>query len=222
MNELIFVFHLLLIVGFGLGTLRLGSHALMIWIVLQAILANLFVLKQITLFGFNATCSDVFAIGSILGLNLLQEYFGKERAQKTVSICFYFMVFFAVMSQVHLLYSPSIFDATQSSYKAILTAAPRLLFASLFTFFLVQKIDVRLFNLLKLKYQKASLSLRSFFSLIVTQLIDTVLFSFLGLFGLVESIFQIIAISFVIKLLILLCLTPITLFSKRFVTRENA
>ena len=63
MNELIFLFHILLVLSFVLGALRLGKNALLSLLALQAILANLFVVKQISLFGFAVTCSDVFAIG---------------------------------------------------------------------------------------------------------------------------------------------------------------
>ena len=41
-------------------------------------------LKQITLFGLNATASDIFAIGSLLGLNLLREIYGITEAKKAI------------------------------------------------------------------------------------------------------------------------------------------
>jgi uncharacterized integral membrane protein (TIGR00697 family) len=216
MNEIIFITHLFIVILFALGTLRIGKEALSAWVVLQVILANLFVTKQISLFGLNATCSDVFAIGSVLGLNLLQEYFGKPLAKKTTWISFYFMLFFAGMSQIHLFYTPSSFDTTQSAFQTILASTPRLLFASLFTFLLVQQVDVRLFGFLKSKLS-APFTVRNIISLLITQLLDTVLFSFLGLYGLVSSISEIILISFLLKLLILVLLSPITIFSKKFI-----
>ena len=82
MNECIFLLHVALVIGFALGALRLGKEALTAWVALQAVLANLFVIKQMTFLGFTVTCSDVFAIGSIAGLNLVQEFFGKESARK--------------------------------------------------------------------------------------------------------------------------------------------
>jgi queuosine precursor transporter len=216
MNEFLFLLHLLAVIAFALGTLRLGKEALSAWVILQVILANLFVIKQVNLFGFTATCSDVFAIGSILGLNLLQEYFGKKSAQKTTWISFYFMLFFALMSQIHLLYIPSSFDSTQAAFSTILSSSPRLFIASLLTFFLVQQVDIRLFSFLK-KRMESSLLLRNLLSLFVSQLLDTVLFSLLGLYGLVDSLADIILISFLLKVLILVLLTPITLLSKKIV-----
>src|ERR1700722_8962057 len=124
MNEILFFFHLLLIFSFGIIALKLGKFYLMTWVAIQAILANLFVVKQMFFFHFNITCSDAFAIGSVLGLNLIQEYFDRESAKKTLWGAFFAMLFFAVMSQVHLLYSPSIHDVTHNAFQLLLSPSP--------------------------------------------------------------------------------------------------
>lgn len=213
MNETIFFIHIFLTLVFSLGALKLGKEALMTWVAIQALLANLFVIKQMMLCGREVTCSDVFAIGSIFGLNLLQEYFGKKEAQRAIWICFYLMIFFALASQIHLLYVPSAHDVSHASFSVILSPAPRLLLASLATFFIVQSIDIKIFQVLvpKLKH----FALRNALSLILSQLIDTVLFSILGLYGLVESIMDIMLVSFVLKLIIAASITPFVALSKK-------
>src|ERR1043165_6935556 len=130
MNELLFLLHILLVIGFGLFALKMGKATRTAWIGLQAVLANLFVIKQIPFFGFHATCSDVFAVGCIFGLNILREYYGQVAAKKALWACFFAMLFFVAMAQVHLLYVPSPFDTTQASFTQILSASPRLLGAS--------------------------------------------------------------------------------------------
>lgn len=217
MNEILFIIQVLTVFAFGMAALRFGKSALIAWISLQAVLANLFVLKQMTFFGFHITCSDVFAIGSILGLNLLREYFGKQAAIKGLWSCFFSMIFFVAMSQLHLLYQPSPYDTAHGAYEALLSPSPRLLLASLAVFFLVQQIDLRLFSYLKEKLRELPLPGRNAVSLTLSQLIDTVLFSFLGLYGLVSSLWDIIAISFLVKLVIISCSSPLIAFSKRFV-----
>ncbi|MES2345004.1 MAG: queuosine precursor transporter [Chlamydiota bacterium] len=215
MNETLFFVHVFLVLGFVLAALRLGKEALIVWIVLQAILANFFVLKQMLFFGFNVTCSDVFVIGSIVSLNLLQEYFGKESARKALWISFFALLFYTLMSQIHLLYTPSNNDTTHTSFTQLLNVAPRLLVASMTTFFIVQKLDIHLFNLLKKVFPTTPFAIRSFSSLIIMQLLDTALFSYLGLYGLGFALSDIIIISFLLKLLIIACTLPINLFARR-------
>ncbi|MBS0620625.1 MAG: queuosine precursor transporter [Verrucomicrobia bacterium] len=217
MNEIIFFSQVFAVLAFGFVALRLGKEALIAYVALQAVLANLFVLKQMPFFGLHATCSDVFAIGSILGLNLLREYFGKETARNTLWICLFSMLFFVVMSQIHLLYRPSFFDVSQSAFETILSSSPRLLAVSIAVFFVVQKIDLLLFNLLKKKWESLSFTLRSNLTLASTQLVDTVLFSILGLGGLVTHLFDIIAVSFFVKLIVIAAMTPLVHASKRWI-----
>lgn len=212
MNEILFLFHILAVVAFTLAALRQGLGALIALIALEGVLANLFVVKQISLFGFSVTCSDVFAIGAILSLNLLQEYFGKEEAKRAVRVSLLTLLFFALVSQIHLLYLPTPLDTAHGAFQTILSQAPRIISASIATFYLVQQIDVRLFGLLKGKFP-----VRIAISLLCSQLLDTVLFSFLGLYGLVESLFDIILVSFLIKCLIIAASSPFVIFSKRVV-----
>ncbi len=216
MNEIIFIFHVVAVIAFGLGALKLGKEALIAWMAFQAVLANLFVIKQISFLSFEVTCSDVFIIGSTLGLNLLQEYFGKDSAKKAVWVCFFILTFFALMSQIHLFYLPSIHDTTQSAFSTILQPAPRLLLASIGVFFFVQQIDLRVYA----KLAKFPLPLKNGISLVFSQLIDTILFSYFGLYGNVSEIFDVIIVSFLIKIIVIFCMTPFLVLTKRIYARS--
>src|SRR5882724_1397465 len=119
-NEIFFIFHSIIIAISALVALGLGQSALVAFICTQCILANLFVIKQITLFGLTATCADAFTIGATLGLNLLQEYFGKEAAKKAIWINFALLIFYLIASQIHLLYVPAYCDTTQYHFLALL------------------------------------------------------------------------------------------------------
>jgi uncharacterized integral membrane protein (TIGR00697 family) len=220
MNELLFFLHVVLVMGFGFGALKMGKSTLTAWIALQAVLANLFVIKQVCLFGFDVTCSDVFAIGSMLGLNLLREYFGQEAAKKALWTCLFAMLFFAAMAQMHLFYRPSLFDTTHPAFALILSPSPRLLAASLGVFILVQQIDLRLFGLIKEKFKLFSLTLRSAICVTLSQFLDTFLFSIFGLWGIVAHLSDVILISFLIKLIVIALMSPLLHFSKRFLPQK--
>lgn len=214
MNELLFFFQCFLILGFAFGAVKLGKEALVAWVAIQALIANLFVLKQISLFGFEVTASDAFAIGSLVGLNFLQEFYSKEEAKKATWICFFFMVFFVFVSQVHLYYIPSAHDTTNEAFNTILSPSPRLLIASMIVFLFVQQIDIRFFSFLKKTMPQISFAFRSAMVLILSQFIDTFLFSFAGLYGIVASVMSVIVISFFVKLLVIFFFTPVVRWVK--------
>ena len=215
MNEFIFLSHILLALAFSFGALRMGPVALTCSIAIQGILANVFVLKQIKLFGLFVTCSDVFAIGLTVSLNLLQEFYGKKKAIEATKIAFGALLFFLCMSQVHLLYEPSSFDESQGAFLTLFSSSPRIFFASIFTFFVVQRFDIFFFSLLKGK-----LAVRMAISLGVSHFLDTALFSFLGLYGLVASVLQVMLISWTIKLLLIFVNSSLLGLSKRFVRHD--
>ncbi len=220
MNEALFFAHIAGALVFLGIAVRLGSSALMVFVALSGVLANLFVVKQMTLFGWQVTCSDVYAVGGILGLNLIQELHGKEAARRAIRFAMFGLLFFVLMSQIHLLYIPSAFDLTHSSFKLILGQTPRIVAASVGVYYLVQRLDVLFFAFLKRFIE--NLGARLVLSLFVSQALDTILFSFFGLYGLVASLFDVIIVSFFVKCAIIACSSPIAALFKRYIWKEAA
>jgi len=214
-NELLFISQAAFIGITLLIALRIGKEALIAVIAVQAVLMNLFVVKQIGLLGFNATAADAYTIGCMLGLNLLQEYYGKAAAILAVWISFFVAAIFAISAYLHLLYIPFTQDGIHEAYIAILSATPRIVAASLFTYFIVQQFDMRLYGFLKNKLNNRWYILRNYSSVACSQLLDTLLFSFLGLYGIVSNIWDIILVSYTIKLAILLLTTPFLMISRK-------
>ena len=214
-NELTLFFQLFLVFAFCYGAFRLGREALIGAVTFLTLLANLFVLKQIPLFSFVVTASDAFAIGSILSINLLREFYGKESAKKAISICFFTMIFFVTFSGIHLAFNPSFADSAHLAYARLLKPAPRLLFASLLVFFVIQQLDLRLFGWISRVLPRSSFPVRSGISLITSQFFDTLLFSLIGLYGLMANLTHVTLISFLLKAAMVFAIGPLlTLFKK--------
>ncbi|MFH1644536.1 MAG: queuosine precursor transporter [bacterium] len=218
-NELLFFFQIAVIGFFTLFFLFVSKEALITFICLQSVLANLFVIKQISLFGLTVTCTDVFIIGAVLGTNLLQEYYGKEIAKKTVYLNLLILLFYLVASQIHVLYQPSSLDFVHNSYAQILQFMPRIIFASVFTFFVVQRLDVFVYGFLKSFFNDKYLWARNVSALILSQIIDTALFSFLGLYGIVASLFDVMFLSLIVKVSIIFLSSPVVILSKKLINK---
>lgn len=216
-NELLFLIHITAVAGITLGALALGKEALITTVCLFSILANLLVTKQITLIGLHVVSTDVFIVGSILGLNLLQEYFGKPAALKAIGINIFATLTYLAMTMLHMAYQTSPFDTADPHFNAILSPMPRIIIASLCVYLIAQLIDTQLFHILKQLLGGRYLVLRNTLSLAITQLLDTVLFSFAALYGIVHSIGSIIIVSYSIKMIIIILNTPCIELSKRII-----
>ncbi len=221
-NSILLLLHTACVSSLTLFALRMGKEALIAWLAFLAITVNFFVLKQITLFGMNVTCSDAHAVGYLLGLNLIQEFFGRNLARKTVWISFYLSLSFVILAQIHLFYQPNSYDYSHSHYKALLTPMPRLLFASLTSFLTVQFFDLTFFAFLRRKTEGRFFILRALLALFLSQLFDTLLFSVLGLYGLIAHLPDVIVFSLIVKWAVILLSVPFLFFSKKMVSLSNA
>ncbi|MBD3273536.1 queuosine precursor transporter [Candidatus Dependentiae bacterium] len=220
MNELIFFLQIIFIIISTLLFLRINKSALVALVALQAVLANLFVIKQIKIFGFNATCADTFIVGSILGLNLLQEYYGKNFSKKALYISFFSMIFYLLMSQMHILYIPAVFDNSQAFFKGIFKFAPRIIISSIAVYFIALLFNNKFYEYLRYKFDSKYLFLRNFISIVFTQLLDTILFVFTALYGIVGSVWQVMFVSFALKLLVIFLAIPFIGLYKKFLKRK--
>lgn len=65
MNEALFFLEIGALVFFTLLAMWHSKEALVSWIVLQGVFANLFVLKEIPFFGLSVTPTDPFAVSAL-------------------------------------------------------------------------------------------------------------------------------------------------------------
>jgi len=221
-NELLFLAHTVCILISLLVALRFGKEAMASIVAMLLVLGNLFVLKQIGLFGLSATCGDAFAIGGTLGVQLLQEFYGTKIARMSIGISFGALVFFGFMSWFQLLYTPSAFDCQHVHYLSILGVAPRIIAASLTAYVAGQLFNTYAFAFLDRLLKGRFFVLRSMSVMVGAQVLDTLLFSFLGLYGLVYSITSIIIISLAVKSFAGICAVPFVACVRRFKKQEKS
>jgi hypothetical protein len=213
-NELIFLVGIFLVSTAALIGLRLGKEFLIGLISTFAVIVNLFVLKQISLFGFTATASDALAVGITLSLNLMQEFYGKPAAFRAIWVGFFCALVYCVMCLVHLGYAPAALDTSSVHYQALLWLMPRTITASLSTYLIVQRIDAHIYGFLKVYFSDRYFVMRNYSTLAFTQILDTVLFSFLGLYKMspayssLGTLSEIMTISILIKLTVILIAVP--------------
>tara|TARA_Y100000768_G_scaffold303755_1_gene237678 strand:+ start:688 stop:1362 length:675 start_codon:yes stop_codon:yes gene_type:complete len=221
-NTLLFLFGCLFTASMGLWAHRFSRDLLAGLAMLQVVLANLFVLKQIHLFGFNATASDLLSVGACFAVNLFHEGYGKVATQRLIKAMWVCMAFTGVISQVVLFYEPSQYDFMHKHYHALLSNSPRIFLASLVVFYISQQINLRLYRWFREAFPQQSLPMANAFSLGISQIADTALFLFAALYGIASQLLELFIISYLIKAITILLFSPFSAFvlkNERF-TRE--
>lgn len=207
MNEWLFLLHCLLIVSCLFAAIAFGKEALTCFVSLSWLFANFCVTKQILFFGFEVTASDMYAIGALLSISVIQERWGKKEAQKTVILSFLLLLFASLMSILHLQYTPSPHDTTQSHFEALLGPLPKLMIASLGTFLGSNFLEIILFSQIR-RIKNIPFALSTGIITAIVALFDTALFTAWGLSGLIDSPTDVCLISLTMKMAVLLILTP--------------
>lgn len=216
-NEIIFALHCIAIAVSVLIALRMGKEALTTFVVINGVLANIFVIKQINIFGFNATTTDAFTIGAVVSANLIHEYFGAYPARKALYISTFIALLVTLLTQIQLWYLPSEFDQHHEYFSFIFSHTPRVIFASLSAYFIAQVTENILYAFFKDFFNDKFILLRNWLTICFTQLVDTCLFSFLALYGVAANITHIIILSFCIKIIALICMSPAITLSKKII-----
>lgn len=218
-NELLFIAHVGIVSCATLLFGRLGKEALVAYISLLFVVANIFVVKQISLLNWYATSADAFIIGVSFGINLLQEKWGKDLARKTIWISFACSAFYMLMAQILLSYTAIPSDTTHIHFAHLMSNTTRIIIASFISYIITQTADTYLYAYVRKKTNDKYFVARNYLSMCSSQLFDTVLFSFLGLYGIMENLTDIMIVSYVIKLAAIAMTTPFLIYATRVIKK---
>lgn len=213
-NEWLFIAQALICLPLVLLCFRMGKEWLITYIAVSIVLMNIFVLKQVSIFGLDATLGNIMYASIFLATDLLAEHYGKKEAFKAVRVGFFFAIVAMLMSQFALHYSPNDFDFAHSAFETLFTLTPRIVLASLGTYLITQHLDIWIFHRIKEKTGESYLWLRNNVSTIVSQLIDSFLFTYLAFYGVFEGLLEIALFTFIIKMGIALLDTPFMYLAK--------
>lgn len=195
---------------------RAGIYA---YIALSVIGANIQVTKTVELLGFTTSLGNAMYTGIYLATDLLNEKYGAKEARRSVWTGFFIMLAFTVTMQLALMVQPHETDWAQQPLQEIFGIMPALLLVSFTAFLISQQLDVSIYQWIKKKLPGRNyLWVRNNGSTIISQLVDTAIFTFLmtdifswGIFPR-EVAFSIFVSSYLIKVLVSTLDTPFIYF----------
>lgn len=223
-GSLIFIFSMVL-AAYGL----FGKTGLYCLSAAATILANIEVLILINAFGMEQTLGNVLFAATFLVTDILSECEGRKAANRAVWIGMFISLFFLLLSQSWLLYVPNENDWAMGSIKAVFSSTPRMLTASFLVYAVSQLFDVWLyhrwwaFTEKKTGNRRRLLWLRNNGSTLVSQILNTFLFTLLAFYGTydVPTLVSIFFSSYVIYIFTSLLDTPVVYLARRLHERKG-
>lgn len=225
-NELIFIITVLVYLGSVLLLYKLfGKNGLFAFAIFGTLLGNIAVCKCIDLFGMSTTSGNVLYASTFLVTDILSEKYGKKDAQRAVLYSFSIMLLWLLGSQILLMFTPNSNDYINGSLEVVFGLVPRITIASLVGFLCSQNIDVFLYHLIWKKTGDSSkkLWLRNNGSTLISQAIDTCLFTFLAFWGTYPTgvFVSILITTYLFKAVVALVDTPFIYIARRIKPRED-
>ncbi len=218
-NELLWLVFLVVQFGLLVGVYKLfGLTGLYVWIGFAIVAANIQVIKMIDLFGLPATLGNIMYGSIFLATDLINEKYGRKKAQKAVYIGFMIMVSFTAITQLSLAFTPNMDDFANESLLTIFSLLPRITAGSLIAYLVSQTLDVFLFDKIKAKFgTPGQLWIRNNGSTIVSQAIDTAIFTLIAFTGQYDMsvVISIFWTAYIIKLLTSIADTPFVYWMRK-------
>lgn len=224
MNEFLLLLTLPLFYSMVLLAYKLfGKAGLYCWTVLATITANIEVLLLVEAFGMEQTLGNVLFASTFLVTDILSENCGKKPAETAVNIGVASSLTFMVISQLWLLFTPAPNDWAAPAFHTIFSNTPRLLIASFLVYAITQRFDVwayhKWWDFTKKKFgdSRRFLWLRNNGSTLISQLLNTVLYSFGAFAGMypMETLIKICCSSYVVFIVTSLADTPFVYLARK-------
>lgn len=221
-NELIFIITVLVYLGSVLLLYKIfGKNGLYAFAIFGTLLGNIAVCKCVDIFGFSTTAGNVLYAATFLVTDILSEKYGKKDATKAVAYSFSIMVLWLIGTQLIMLFTPNANDYINDSLQVVFSLVPRITIGSLAGFVCSQYLDVTLYHLIwkKTGNTKAKLWLRNNGSTLISQAIDTVIFTTIAFWGVYPTnvFFSILITTYVFKAIVALLDTPFMYWARKIV-----
>jgi len=219
-NNLIFILTVLVYLGSVLLLYKFfGKSGLYAFAIFSTLLGNIAVCKCVDIFGLATTAGNVLYAATFLVTDILSEKYGKKEASRAVAYSFTIMVLWLAGTQLILSFEPNANDYIDSSLKVVFGLVPRVTAGSLAGFIVSQNLDVFLYHAIwkKTGSDKTRLWLRNNGSTLISQLVDTVIFTFVAFWGVYPQnvFFSILITTYLFKAIVAILDTPFMYLSRK-------
>ncbi|MEG1641887.1 MAG: queuosine precursor transporter [Synergistaceae bacterium] len=230
-NELLLVLNLVFVYSSVLFFYKLfGKVGLFIFTVIATITANIEALILINAFGMEQTLGNILFASTFLITDILSEMHGKKDSITAVRLSICTSVVFIILTQFWLFFTPSNNDIVMGSIRNIFSHTPRLMFSSFIVYAISQYFDVwayhKWWDFTKAKFHDKDkfLWLRNNGSTLISQFINTVLFTIFAFGGIYEikTLVSIIFSTYLIYIVTSLADTPVLYIAKYMTSKEKS
>ncbi len=189
----------------------LGKIGLFAWVAMATVIANM------------ATLGNVLYASIFLATDILSENYSKKDAALAATIGFISMLALPILMTLSLLFTPGEGDFSQEALKTLFGVVPRVVAGSAVAYIVSQFHDVWAYHFIMKKLPSTKmLWLRNNGSTLISQLLDSLIFSTIAFYGLYPTrvFLEIVLTTYLLKAVCALLDTPFIYLAKWMYSRK--
>ncbi len=230
-NEILLILSLVITYTVVIVLFRLfQEQGLYLFTIVATISANIEVLILVNAFGMEMTLGNILFASTFLVTDILSELYGKKSAQTAVWMGIATSITFILISQSWMLYTPNENDFAFPAICTVFSNTPRLMLVGIAVYVAVQFFDVWAyhkwweFTSRRCFDRKKFLWLRNNGSTLVSQLLNSVLFTFGAFLGThdTSSLVSITLSSYLIFIVTSLADTPFVYLARYIYSKSSS
>lgn len=185
--------------------------------------SNIGAIKICDFWGFAIDAGTIiFPLLYILN-DVLTEVYGFTASRKTILLALFYNIIFSVFIYIVILLPASPFWHDQQAFETIFLISPRIVIASIVSYFVGELINALIMSLLKIKFHGKIYALRAVFSTLIGSLIDTSIFSYIAFWGRIPQweLIKMIGLLTIIKVTYEIIALPLTIKFVNFLKKAD-
>ncbi|WP_341758189.1 queuosine precursor transporter [Candidatus Tisiphia endosymbiont of Ditula angustiorana] len=198
-------------------------NLLTVTFVVCLLLSNIAEIKMCDFFGYTIGAGTIiFPLLYILN-DVLTEVYGFLAARRAIWLALCFNIIFSIFLYIIALLPASQYWQDQQAFETIFYISPRIVTASVLSYFIGELINAIIIASLKIKFNGRMFALRAILSTFIGAFIESTIFGYIAFFGRIPSaeLMKMIYLLTVIKVLYEILTLPITVKFVAFLKRAD-
>lgn len=202
-NEVLFATVLFTGLSLSLGAFYLGRFFVFTLMITISLYLGITEAKVIEVFGWPTTIGTALFGVLMLSTDMLSERYGKRAAFEVTFYSIFAVLCFQLFLKFTLLAAPTAdMQFMSDAMDTVYTMSFRMVFAGIFVFMVSQTLDILLFYRIRKMTGEKWLWARNKGSTVVSQAVDTYLFTFLAFYGVVDFWVEMATINYCFKMVV--------------------
>lgn len=188
------------------------------------LISNIAEIKIMDVFGLAQVGAGTLFFPLLYVLNdVLTEVYGFSASRRTIWMALFFNIVFTLLMQLILILPNGEDWQEKEAFETIFSLSPRIIIASLSSYFLRELINASILSVLKLQFRGKLFALRATFSTLISSFLESTMFGVIAFYGRIpdDELIKMTVMLTILKVLYEIITMPLTLMLVNYLKKTE-